>query len=327
MEDWPSVSVVIPVRNEAGSIGAALASIQLQSYPGPLEVVVADGASTDGTAEVVRDLGDPAIRVVDNPNGTTPAGLNAAIAASIGDVVVRCDAHSELPAGYIERAIRTLVETGADNVGGIQAAEGIAPLQRAIGYAMTSKVGVGDAAFHYGGEAGPTDTVYLGVFRRAALERVGGFDETLARNQDYELNVRIRDTGGTVWFDPGLSVTYRPRDSLGALGRQFWDYGRWKRKVLAKHPGSLRWRQTVPPAFVVGLVGSVVLLAARNPLGWVVPGAYAALTGAVAVTEAARRRDAAAVLMPAALATMHASWGAGFLRGAPRDRSKTGTTT
>lgn len=327
MEEWPSVSVVIPVRNEAGSIGAALASIRSQSYPGRLEVVVADGASTDGTAEVVHGLGDPAIRVVDNPDGTTPAGLNAAIAASIGDVVVRCDAHSELPAGYIEHAVRTLLETGADNVGGVQAAKGIAPIQRAIAYAMSSKVGVGDAAFHYGGEAGPTDTVYLGVFRRAALDRVGGFDESLARNQDYELNVRIRDTGGTVWFDPGLAVTYRPRDSLGALGRQFWDYGRWKRKVLAKHPGSLRWRQTVPPAFVVSLAGSVVLLAARNPLGWIVPGAYAALTGAVAVTETVRRRDGAALFMPAALATMHASWGAGFLRGAPKDGRGTGTRT
>lgn len=317
MDEWPSVSVVIPARNEAAHIRAAVASALAQRYPGPLEVVVADGASSDGTADVVRAMGDPGVRVVDNPTGRTPTGLNAAIAAATGSVIVRCDAHAELPPGYVETAVRRLLETGADNVGGIQAAEGVTPMQRAIAHAMSSRVGVGDAAFHYGGDPGPTDTVYLGVFRRSALDRVGGFDEALDRNQDYELNVRIRESGGVVWFDPALRVTYRPRATLGALARQYHQYGRWKRRVLALHPGSLRWRQLVPPAFVVGLGASAVLVAIRSPVGWVVPGGYAVLVSATGMVRAVTTRDPAALLMPAALATMHLSWGLGFLRGAP----------
>lgn len=317
MDEWPSVSVVIPVRDEAAHIRAAVESVLSQGYPGTLEVVVADGASTDGTADVVRAMGARPVRVVENPTGRTPSGLNAAIAAATGEVIVRCDAHAELPPGYVETSVRRLLETGADNVGGIQAAEGVTPMQRAIAHAMSSRVGVGDATFHYGGEPGPTDTVYLGVFRRSALERVGGFDEALDRNQDYELNVRIRESGGIVWFDPTLRVTYRPRSTLGALARQYHQYGRWKRRVLAMHPGSLRWRQLVPPAFVLGLAGSAVLLAVRNPLGWVAPGAYGALVVSAGLGRAVGTRDAAALLMPPVLATMHVSWGLGFLRGAP----------
>lgn len=317
MQTWPSVSVVIPARNEAATITAAVRSVLDQGYPGRLEVVVADGASTDGTADAVRALGDDRVRVVANPSGRTPSGLNAAIAASTGDVVVRCDAHAELSADYLRTVVEVLDATGADNVGGIQAAEGVTPLQRAIAYAMTSPIGVGDATFHYGGDPGPTDTVYLGAFRRAALERVGGFDEALVRNQDYELNVRLRETGGVVWFDPRLRVTYRPRSSLRALASQYWQYARWKRRVLAMHPGSLRWRQVVPPAFVVGLGASAALAAVRSPLAWLVPGTYLVLVSATGVARAVTTRDPAALLMPAALVTMHVAWGAGFLRGPP----------
>ncbi len=317
-DEPPAVSVVLPVRNAAATIGAALHSILDQDYRGGLEVVVADGMSDDGTRQVVASLAaaDSRVRMVDNPRRTTPAGLNAAVAASSGSVVVRCDAHAELPPGYVARAVATLERTGADNVGGVQSAEGTGLVQRAVAFAMSSPVGVGDARFHYGGAPGPVDTVYLGTFRRAALDRVGFFDETLVRNQDYELNYRIRRSGGIVYFDPELRVRYQPRASLAALWRQYWQYGAWKRQVVRRHPRSLRPRQLVAPAFVLGLAASAVL--AFTPLrGWALaaPAAYLALLVTATVLEAVRRRDAAVLLFPAAVATMHLAWGGGFLLG------------
>jgi succinoglycan biosynthesis protein ExoA len=312
----PSVSCVIPVRNERRAIAAAVLSCLGQRYEGALEVVVADAMSTDGTRQVVEELAaaDPRVRLVDNPGRVTPAGLNAAIAGSSGEVVVRCDAHAVLPPGYVAAAVATLEMTGAVNVGGVQHAVGDHFTGRAIALAMTSPIGVGDARFHYGGEAGPVDTVYLGVFRRAALDQVGGFDEGLVRNQDYELNYRLRQAGGTVWFDPDLKVDYRPRASLGSLWRQYFDYGKGKRVMLRLHPRSLRWRQLAPPALVVGLAGSAVAWVAGA--GWIaalVPVAYVLAVAAGAVVTLARGGGGAALLMPAAVVTMHLGWGCGFL--------------
>jgi len=319
------VSVVLPVHNGARTIGAALRSILDQRYPGTLEVVVADGMSTDGTREIVQAVAaaDTRVRLVDNPQRSTPAGLNAAIRASAGPVVVRCDAHAELPPGYVTRAVAMLGQTGADNVGGVQSAEGIGFVQRAIACAMSSRIGVGDSRFHYGGAPGPVDTVYLGTFRREALERAGLFDETLARNQDYELNHRIRSTGGIVYFDPELRVLYRPRTSLQALWRQYWQYGVWKRRVVRRHPRSLRIRQLAAPVFVVGLAGSAVLaLTPVREWALVVPSTYGALLVGATVVQAVRRRDPAVLLFPMAVAIMHLAWGGGFLFGrAPSPQS------
>ncbi len=319
------MSVVLPVHNGARTIGAALRSILDQRYPGTLEVVVADGMSTDGTREIVQAVAaaDTRVRLVDNPQRSTPAGLNAAIRASAGPVVVRCDAHAELPPGYVTRAVAMLGQTGADNVGGVQSAEGIGFVQRAIACAMSSRIGVGDSRFHYGGAPGPVDTVYLGTFRREALERAGLFDETLARNQDYELNHRIRSTGGIVYFDPELRVLYRPRTSLQALWRQYWQYGVWKRRVVRRHPRSLRIRQLAAPVFVVGLAGSAVLaLTPVREWALVVPSTYGALLVGATVVQAVRRRDPAVLLFPVAVAIMHLAWGGGFLFGrAPSPQS------
>lgn len=319
------MSVVLPVHNGARTIGAALRSILDQRYPGTLEVVVADGMSTDGTREIVQAVAaaDTRVRLVDNPQRSTPAGLNAAIRASAGPVVVRCDAHAELPPGYVTRAVAMLGQTGADNVGGVQSAEGIGFVQRAIACAMSSRIGVGDSRFHYGGAPGPVDTVYLGTFRREALERAGLFDETLARNQDYELNHRIRSTGGIVYFDPELRVLYRPRTSLQALWRQYWQYGVWKRRVVRRHPRSLRIRQLAAPVFVAGLAGSAVLaLTPVREWALVVPSTYGALLVGATVVQAVRRRDPAVLLFPVAVAIMHLAWGGGFLFGrAPSPQS------
>ena len=312
----PSVSIVLPVRNEADGITRTLEACLAQDYDGDLEVVVADGMSTDGTRPILERYRTRGVRVVDNPSGTTPAGLNAAIDASTGDIVVRCDGHAILPPGYVTRVIETLRATGAGNVGGIQRAIGSTAVQRGIASAMSSVLGVGDARFHRGGDPGPVDTVYLGAFPREVLVEVGGYDEGLARNQDYELNIRIREAGHVVWFDPGLEVAYTPRSSFGGLWRQYRDYGAWKRTVVRKHPGSLRARQVGPPVLVIGLVASGILLVTPwRVLGMVPLAAYAASLGVAGATQAVRTGDAASLLAAPAIAVMHVAWGVGFLTG------------
>jgi glycosyltransferase involved in cell wall biosynthesis len=319
-EGIPAVSVIIPVRDEVDAIEAAVASVLAQEYGGELEVVVADAMSTDGTREVLAKISasDGRVRMVDNPARTTPAGLNAAIVASRGDVIVRCDAHAELPAGYVARAVDVLEEVGADNVGGIQDPQGRGTFSRAVASAMRSLLGAGGATYRVGGEPGPAETVYLGVFRRDGLCRSGLFDESLLRNQDYELNHRIAAGGGLVYFDPKLRVTYQPRDSLTGLWRQYWQYGAWKRVVARRHPDSIRLRQLIPVAFVIGLGLSVGLaLAGHRRLGLMVPAAYG---GAVLVTSvvSAQRGEPGTLLVPIVLPTMHLAWGTGFLFGSPQ---------
>lgn len=315
-EEAPPVSVVIPVRNEAGYIAAAIDSALRQDYPGNLEVVVADGMSSDGTRELLEQISadNPAVSWIDNPTGRTPNGLNIAIEMSRGDVVVRCDGHAELPSDYVSTAVATLQRTRAVNVGGIQDAVGIQPMQRAIAYAMSSRIGVGDAKFHYGGDGGETDTVYLGVFRRNALIEAGMFNENLLRNQDYELNIRLRANGGKIWFEPRLRVLYRPRTGLCDLWKQYFEYGTWKRRVVRMHPESTRLRQLIPPLFVLGLTASGVLaLTPLRPIALVLPGTYLALLAGATLVQLMKTRDAAAFLFPAAVGTMHISWGLGFL--------------
>ncbi len=313
----PTVSVVVPARDAASSVAAAVASALAQEYPALEEVVVAAG---DAPTAAAVPTGDPRVVVVDNPSGSTPAALNAALAASSGDVIVRCDAHAVLPPGYVLRAVQTLMDTGAANVGGRQVPQGRTLFERAVGLAMVSPVGAGDARYRLGGEPGPVDTVYLGVFRRAAVEKVGGFDETLERNQDYELNWRLRSDGEVVWFDPGLAVAYRPRGSVPSLWRQYFDYGRWKREVLRRHPGSRRWRHLAAPVLVGGLGISAALGLSGSRLALVVPSAYLAVTVGAAAADLGRTRRPAALLEPLALWTMHLAWGTGFIAGPPGGR-------
>jgi succinoglycan biosynthesis protein ExoA len=316
MTHFPDVSIVIPVRNEARAIIATLEACLSQDYAGALEIVVADGMSTDGTRQVIEELTatEPRLRMVDNPSRITPGALNRAIVAATGTIIVRCDAHAILPPGYVSRAVAQLEATGAANVGGVQRAVGDGMAQRAVAMAMTSPIGVGDARYRYGGAAGASDTVYLGNFQRSAIEAAGLFDERMVRNQDYELNYRLRARGDTVWFDPDLVVDYTPRRSLRALARQYFDYGVGKRRMLRLHPNSLRWRQLAAPLLVVGLAGSAVsVVLGTGAAALVVPGVYVVGLAAGTIYEVVRSHDSAALLFPAAVATMHVSWGAGFL--------------
>lgn len=315
---WPPVSVVVPVLNEERHLGEAVERILAQGYPGELEVVLALGPSTDRTDEVARELTatDPRVRTVPNPTGRTPNALNAAIAASRHPIVVRVDGHGLLNPGYIATAVRLLETTGAANVGGVMAAEGTTDFTRAVATAMRSVFGVGGARFHTGGEPGPADTVYLGVFRREVLEQLGGYDESFLRAQDWELNHRIRSAGHTVWFTPDLQVTYRPRASLRALARQYFHYGRWRRVVMRQHPETVNLRYLTPPVVVlacgIGLIG-----AALTPWTLIAPGGYLAgvlaASGLTAVQATPRLPVRAMIALPLVLATMHLSWGVGFL--------------
>ena len=315
MPEPPLVSVVLAVRNEAAHIGATLDAVLAQDYPGPFEVVVADGGSTDDTPTILARLAasEPRLRVVDNPDAWAAPGLNRAIEASRGDVIVRCDGHAEPAPDYVRLAVELLEQTGAATVGGRQVAVGASFGQRAVAIAMTSPFAVGNARFRYSKAAGPTDTVYLGVFQRTVLEEIGAFDTTLHRNQDYELNYRIRRSGKLVWFDPRLRVTYRPRSSVSALWRQYLDYGRWKRGMLMQNPGSLALRQTAPPLLLIGLALSAVLGVVGIAQWWLLPAVYGAFLAVATITESILRRDPAAALLPLVMPTMHLAWGAGFL--------------
>jgi len=328
---WPSVSIVMTVINEERHLADVIDRLLLQDYPGELEIVVAVGPSKDRTHDVARavEREHDHVTVVDNPSGRTPAGLNAAIAASTGEVIVRIDGHAMVPSDYVRTGVRVLGETGADNVGGVMAAEGTNDFENAVARAMTSVFGVGGASFHVGGEAGPALTVYLGCFRREALDRVGGYDETMVRAQDWEMNLRIRESGGIIWFTPEMHVTYRPRHTLGGLARQYHDYGRWRREVARRHPDTVSLRYLAAPAAVSAIAAGVVLagvgLAARSlaltALGLAAPVGYAVANLAASVVSARHSpalSASSAVRLPVVYATMHGSWGLGFLRGLPR---------
>jgi glycosyltransferase involved in cell wall biosynthesis len=305
-DGWPTVSVIMPIRNEAEHLETAVASVLAQDYPIPFDVCLAVGPSDDDTESVAAHLAERESRVlvVPNPAGVTPVALNTAIAATTGEVVLRVDGHAELSDGYIRRAVETMIRTGAVNVGGMQVPTPETPFEEAVAAATTSWLGTGGASYRVGGDEGPVDTVYLGVFDRVAGDAAGWFAPDLIRNQDYELNIRLRQQGGTVWFDPQLSVGYRPRGTWLALAKQYFEYGYWKAEVLRRHPDSLRARQLAP--IVVWVAISVaLLLGARRRRFLAVPAGY---LGVLAVGASGRPARAAIA------GCMHASWAAGFGR-------------
>ncbi|WP_442913977.1 glycosyltransferase family 2 protein [Kribbella sp. NBC_00482] len=324
LSHWPPVSVVMPVLNEERHLEEAVGRVLEQDYPGNLEVVLAIGPSKDRTQEIADKLAekDHRISIVPNPTGKTPAALNVGIAHAKHDILVRVDGHGALTDGYITRAVEVLEESGADNVGGVMAAEGRTPTEMAVACAYRSRLGLGASTFHQGGKPGPADTVYLGVFRRAALERVGGFDETMHRAQDWELNYRIRKTGGLIWFSPDLSVTYRPRSSLSAVAKQFFHTGQWRREVIRRHPETASKRYLAPPvaviALAVGTILGIIGLATGISwldLGFLAPIGYAVLLLFGSAVEGRYLPWKALAWLPMVCATMHVSWGLGFLIG------------
>lgn len=316
-DDLPFVSVVMPVRDEARHVAAALKGILDGDYPaGRMEILVVDGLSADGTRDVVGEVagGDARVRVLDNAAGTTAAGLNIGLRAARGEVILRMDGHA-VPAGdYVRACVAALARTGAWAVGGPMVGRGETPFGRAVARASATPLGAGDARFRLGGE-GPTDTVYLGAWRREVFDRVGAFDEGLIRNQDYELSVRIRAAGGMVWLDPAIRSTTVTRGTPLALARQYFGYGRGRATTVARHPHSLRWRQAIPALFVamvaVATVAEVAIPGAgRWAAGLIGTHLVVTLVAAGAMIRRGGWRDA--WWLPPVLWIMHGAWGAGF---------------
>jgi len=323
----PNVSVIIPCRNEEKTIHLVLDALHGQTYPRELlQVVIADGFSEDRTREKIADFATahPGLNllVVDNPKRIIPAGLNVAIGASSGEIIVRMDAHSIPNPDYVSLCVDQLEKSIAQNVGGVW---DIQPgnkswIARAIAAAAGNPLAVGDAQYRFTDKAAYVDTVPYGSYKRDLFEQVGLFDETLLANEDYELNTRILQSGGKIWLDPQIRCTYFARSSLKALARQYFGYGYWKVQMLKRYPETLRWRQALPPVFVLGLLVSLLAGIFWMPslyLFAAVLGLYLVILLAAGIHMAIKKSDILMVIgVPFAIITMHFSWAAGFLVGA-----------
>lgn len=296
-----NASFVMPVRNEEKYLASAVESVFAQTSPGKRELILALAPSVDKTKEIAEELKSKFkdLKVIDNPSGDTATGLNLAIAAASHEVVVRVDAHSQLSENYLTTALEVLSQTGAANVGGRMRAIGETPFQQAVAFGYNNRIGLGGGSFHVGGKAGEVETVYLGVFQKAWLEKVGGFDPRWVRGQDWELNQRIRAAGGTIWFDPRLVVNYFPRSSLRALAKQFYQTGVWRGALTRKAPLQSSLKYWIPPLFVIAAIFGFPL--------WL----YLLFIGLIAF-NALELPNGVKLRVLLVLPTMHFSWGIGF---------------
>ena len=325
----PAISIIMPVLNEEGHLEASVHSILAQSYPSEMELILALGPSHDQTNVIAKKLAkaDQRIKLMDNPRGLTTVGLNAAIKIAKHDYIIRIDAHSEPAEGYFENGIRILLEQDADELGGIMDAQGRSAFQKAVAFAYKSRWGIGGASYHVGGLAGEAESAYLGIFKKSALERVGGYDEAIIRGEDWDLAQRIKNTGGKVWFSPELRVVYWPRGRVAKLAKQFYSTGVWRGDLTRRDPSAASRRYWVPPILVAGTIWGFFLLAFGHWQGILPLAIYLLGVAFVAVTAAGLSLKSRVSLI-VALATMHFSWGwgfvIGFLRGATGtiDRSR-----
>lgn len=323
----PSVSVIIPCRNEEKTIHLVLDAIYNQTYPREqMQVVIADGFSEDRTRAEIDAFKtshpDLDVRVIDNPQRIIPAGLNAAIRSSSGDVIVRMDAHSIPNPDYVALCVDSLERGIAQNVGGVWNIQSGKDswIARSIAAAAGNPLAVGDAHYRFTDKAAYVDTVPYGSYKRELFEQIGLFDETLLANEDYELNTRILQSGGKIWLDPKIRCTYFARSNLRALAKQYYGYGFWKVQMLKRYPETLRWRQVLPPAFLLGLALTLLVGIFWKPslyLFTAVLGLYLLILLAVGIHMAIKKRDILMMIgVPLAIITMHFSWGAGFFAGA-----------
>lgn len=318
------VSIIVPCYNEEATIRLLLNAIYSQNFPSSdLEVIISDGLSTDRTRQEVTDFiqahPDLSVCVVDNPKRSIPSGLNRAIDLAQGEYVVRLDAHSVPAPDYVARCIADLVEGKGDNVGGVWDIQpgGDGWLAQSIAIAASHPFGVGDARYRYTRKAGYVDTVPFGAFKRALLKKIGRFDESLQTNEDYEFNARLRQSGGKVWLNPAIRSVYFSRSNLRELALQYWRYGFWKWQMLRRYPSTLRWRQALPPAFVLGLAVGLALSPwwslARFGLA-IAAVSYILFLFIGAILGARRQRDIRLLAgVPLAIGVMHLCWGTGFL--------------
>lgn len=315
------VSVIVPCRNEAEHIAACLDSIRAQEQEGfELEILVADGRSSDGTCEILDRYAKEfsQVRVIDNPKKITPTGLNEAILAARGSIIVRMDAHTEYAPDYIHQCLQVMEETGADNVGGAARTKTKSYLQAAVAAAYHSRFSTGGARFHDPDFEGEVDTVTYGCFRREVFDEVGLFDEELVRNQDDEFNTRLTKAGKRLFQSPKIRSYYYPRSNLRALFRQYEQYGYYKVKVWQKHKLPTSIRQVVPGAMVLGFSGLALgaTFSSFARLGLVgLSSLYAAVLLGASVHTASQKGWRLLPVLPAVFAAYHWGYGVGYVRG------------
>lgn len=323
-----TISVIVPCYNEESTISLLLEAIDQQTFDHhQFEVIIADGLSTDRTRQVIAEFQkshpDLQIKLVDNPKKIIPSALNRAIESAQGKYIVRLDAHSMPYPDYLEKCIQNLEAGFGTNVGGIWEIQpgfkkNAKPtwIARGIVAATTHPLGVGDALYRYATKAQYVDTVPFGAFERKLVTRIGFFDETLLTNEDYEFNVRIQQSGGKIWLDPAIRSIYFARPTLTSLIQQYWRYGYWKGRMLLRFPGSLRWRQLLPPLFVAALISLTTLSFFIRWFGWLLLlqiGIYAFVLLIVGLMISWRKKDISLLIStPLAMAAMHLTWGAGL---------------
>jgi succinoglycan biosynthesis protein ExoA len=318
------VSIIVPCYNEQSTIRLLLEALHEQTYPrAQMEVIVADGLSTDGTQDVIaafqKDFPDLMVRIVENTSRSIPSALNRAIEAGRGEIILRLDAHSKPFPDYVANCVSAHGEGRGANVGGVWEIRPGANtwIAKSIAVAAAHPLGVGDAYYRHTKHAGEVDTVPFGSFRRALIEQVGLFDETLLTNEDYEFNARVRKFGGKIWLDPSIRSIYFARSTLLELIHQYWRYGFWKWRMLRRYPNTLRWRQALPPVFALSLL-SLTLFSIFIPLARILLVAelliYFSIMILVGFYVALQQRKAYLIFgLPLAIAAMHLSWGSGFL--------------
>ena len=324
----PFVSVILPIRNESASIEDCLAAILAQDYPTDrMEILIADGLSTDDTVEKIRKLvstvprPSSTVAIFENPGKIVPTGLNIALRHAKGEIIVRVDGHTLIAPDYVRQCVDALQRSGADNVGGRMDAQGRSAFGRAVALATSTPFGVGGARFHYSIREEWVDTVYMGAWPRRVFEKIGLFDEELVRDQDDEFNYRLRAQGGRILLSPAICSRYTVRSTPRALWRQYYQYGFWKIRVLQKHPRQMRPRQFVPPVFVLALLVSVFLLFLPLPFFRLLPSSFILVLYLLASTLTALQHPNSQfpipniLLLPFVFAILHISYGLGFLVG------------
>lgn len=318
------VSIIIPCYNEEKTIGGLLDAILHQTYPiRCLEVIISDGNSIDGTREKIKEFQkknpDLKIMVIDNIKKIIPAALNRAIENAHGEIIVRLDAHSKPHSDYVALCVKALSEKRGDNVGGIWIVKpgGKGLVARSIAKAGSNPIGVGDAFYRFAEKPANVDTVPFGAFHKSLLQKTGNFDESLLTNEDYEFNTRIRKAGGKIWLDPEIKTEYYARKTISELSRQFFRYGYWKWKMLKRYGFSIRYRQAIPPIFILSIIGLLIGSIFLPIFRWLLLceiGLYAVILICASLPVAIKENDPGLILgMPIAIATMHFSWGTGFL--------------
>jgi len=320
----PLVSIIVPCYNEEKTIHHLLNSVFAQTYPrARMELVISDGMSTDRTRDVIaafqKEHTDLMVCVVVNSVRTIPSGLNQAIRGSRGEIIVRLDAHSMPIPEYVERCVAAHESGKGDNVGGVWeiCAGADTWIAKSISFAAAHPLGVGDAMYRLNAKAGAVDTVPFGSFRRILIDKIGLFDESLLANEDYEFNTRVRESGGVVWLDPSIRSVYFSRSTLRQLASQYWRYGFWKYKMLKRYPHTLRWRQALPPLFILSLIVLIVLSLFIGISRYILVAQlliYISAIGLAGLKLAIEKQNGLLIIgLPLAISTMHISWGAGLL--------------